>query len=348
MSDRVRETARLEQQQEKMMALGKLSAGLAHELNNPAAAVRRTSETLGEMLAKIPQFVVKMAGCNLTPMLLDRADAVRCGVLNRPRRTLSIIERSECEDDLADWLDAHVGHDPDVNPWMMAESLCEAGFVVDDLEAISEDVPDEALPAVLGWVHGSLVAQQLLDDIQSASGRISELVGAVKGYTHMDRGADPEPTDVHEGIKQTLVILGSKIKDRSAEIVRDFETDLPEIAAHPGALNQVWTNLLDNALDAIDTGGTITVKTETGGLGICVSVIDDGGGIPEDVQSRIFEPFFTTKDVGDGTGLGLDIVHRIVQTTHQGQVDVVSEPGRTRFTVQLPLTLATPVRRGNA
>lgn len=337
MSDRVRESARIEQQQEKMMALGKLSAGLAHELNNPAAAVRRTSETLGEMLAKIPAFVVKMAGCDLTPTLLDRADAVRADVLSRPRPTLSVMERTEREDNLVDWLETHAGHDPDIDPWTMAESLCDAGFTVPDLEAIGTETSADALPTVLGWVHGSIASQQLLADIQSASERISELVGAVKGYTHMDRGADPEPTDLHNGINQTLVILGSKSKDRNAQIVRDFDADLPTITAHPGALNQVWTNLLDNALDAIDDGGTITIRTEPGGLGVCVLITDDGAGIPDDVQSRIFEPFFTTKDVGDGTGLGLDIVHRIVQGQHQGQVSVESEPGRTTFTVQLPI-----------
>jgi signal transduction histidine kinase len=334
MSDRVRETARMEQQREKMVSLGKLAAGLAHELNNPAAAVRRTAEALQETMGDMPRAVVEMAQCGAQPLAIERAGKQKAIVQARGRPSLSALERSDCEDELADWLAVEGGLE---DVWEPAEAFCEAGFTVDDFETIVHDVAKRARPPVIQWLYRSLVVDQMAADLREASARISDLVGAVKSYTHMDRAPDPEAVDIHEGLEQTLKILGAKLRGKSIHVERVYDADLPRVTVLSGALNQVWTNLIDNAIDAMESGGTLTLKTEQGGLGISVSVIDDGVGIPPDVQSRIFEPFFTTKEVGDGTGLGLDIAHRIVTRTHQGDLSVHSAPGRTQFTVQLPI-----------
>lgn len=343
MSDRVRETARMEQQNAKLAALGKLSAGLAHELNNPAAAVRRTTEGLHDVMTSLPVAVERVVRAGSGVEGIERARRKADAVRERPVRGLSALERSACEDDLADELEALGVEDA----WAAAEAFCEAGFQVADLHDIAAcatagtgDASGEAAAAVLDWLHRHLTAEQMLRDLREASRRISDLVGAVKGYTHMDRAPEPEPVDVREGIEQTLRILAGKIRTKNVTVNRELAADLPKVEALSGALNQVWTNLIDNALDAVAEGGTVTVRAEAGGLGLRVSVIDDGPGIPAAIRDRIFEPFFTTKDVGEGTGLGLDVVDRIVSRQHQGDVTVASAPGRTVFTVQLPLRTA--------
>ena len=335
MSDRVREATRNAQQREKMMALGKLSAGLAHELNNPAAAIRRAVADLEERVAALPELVARMSEHGLTAEQVRKASGVQAEVAatDENLHALSPVARSEREDDLADRLD-DLGVD---DGWRLAEALVDAGFTPACLDDIAAEVDDKAVPDVVRWVEGGIAAERLLAEIGSAAGRIADLVASVKTYSHMDQAVVQQPTDVAAGIDSTLTMLGHKFRKRDVRLVRSIPDDLPRVPAYPGELNQVWTNLLDNALDAVESGGTIEVRAEVAGAYLCVSVIDDGEGIPEEVQSRIFEPFFTTKGVGEGSGLGLDVVQRIVRQQHDGTLDLESEPGRTVFNVCLPL-----------
>jgi signal transduction histidine kinase len=335
MSDRVREATRSEQQREKMTALGKLSAGLAHELNNPAAAIRRSVADLQERMATLPELVARMSEHRLTPAQIRRASQVQEDVVEKKENLLALspIERGEREDDLADRMEALGLEDG----WRLAEALVDAGFTPACLDDIAEDVAPEAVPDVLRWVEGGIAAERLLAEIASAAGRISELIASVKTYSHMDQATVQQVTDVTVGLDSTLTMLGHKFKKKDVRLVRSVPDDLPRVPAYPGELNQVWTNLLDNALDAVESGGTIEVRAEVKGAYLCVSVIDDGPGIPDEIQSRIYEPFFTTKGVGEGSGLGLDMVQRIVTQQHDGTLDLESAPGRTVFTVCLPL-----------
>jgi len=206
-----------------------------------------------------------------------------------------------------------------------------------DLDHLARLVPDAAAGPVVTWLEASLAKRRLLEGIEDAAARISDLVASVKTYSHMDRAPDKQPTDIHQGLDSTLTMLSHRIRKKAIAVERRYADDLPLVPAHPGELNQVWTNLIDNALDAMGEGGTLTLVTRREGVTVCIEIIDDGPGIPDDVQPRIFEPFFTTKDVGAGTGLGLDIVRRIVEQQHGGSVRLASQPGRTACTVSLPL-----------
>ncbi|HEY6554177.1 MAG TPA: ATP-binding protein [Vicinamibacteria bacterium] len=331
MSDRVRDSTRAQQQREKMMALGKLSAGLAHELNNPAAAVRRAASSLRDRLEAQPALVEAILRTGVDEGALQEARAVLARVRERPAASLSTLERGAREDELSDWLEGHGVP----QAWEAAEALVEAGFTPADLDTLAA-VGKERVPPLLAWLAATLDSDRLTQEIAAASARISELVGSVKTYSHLDHAPDKQPTDVRQGIDSTLIMLGHELKAKAIRVVREDAPDLPQISAHPGELNQVWTNLIDNAIDALPAGGELRVETAREATHLVVRVIDNGPGIPPDIQTRIFEPFFTTKGVGEGTGLGLDIVQRIVRQ-HSGQIDVESHPGRTVFTVRLPL-----------
>ncbi len=331
MSDRVRSTSYNDQLQEKMLALGKLAAGLAHEINNPAAAVNRAAATLQERLQQLPALVARLARHGLSEELVRTADAFRHRCSLESGR-LSAMERGEREDAVADWLDAHEVPES----WMLAATFVDAGFQPDDLDAIAAGLPDNAVPDLVLWLEGTIAADRLLTDIGVASRRVSEIVGSVKIYTHMDRAPERELTDVREGIDSTLTMLGHKLRTKDIVIERAYDPDLGPVPAYSGELNQVWTNLIDNAVDAMEPGGVLRIETYRQGPFARIEVIDSGKGIPPDIATRIFEPFFTTKGVGEGTGLGLDIVHRIVTVQHAGAIRVDSAPGRTVFTVELP------------
>jgi signal transduction histidine kinase len=333
MSDRVRTFTRGEQQREKMAALGKLSAGLAHELNNPAAAIGRAAAGLRELHDRLPRLVSCLAARGLGEEQVRTVGELRRAALERKEPRLSALERSDLEDALADWLDNHGVTDG----YRRAGTLVEGSLTVADLETVKGAVPEAALPDVLAWLEASLVADRLLSEIAGASSRISEIVASVKSYSHMDRAPGLEPTDVREGIDSTLVMMAHEIKVKSIRVVRQDDPELPRIPAHAGELNQVWTNLIDNAIDAMTEGGELRIETAREGDYVVVRVIDDGEGIPPEVLPKIFDPFFTTKPVGEGTGLGLDISHRIV-SQHRGQLKADSRPGRTEFTVRLPLS----------
>jgi signal transduction histidine kinase len=325
---RMRYTQRAYRQREKLAALGKLSAGLAHELNNPAAAARRASEELGEAILEA-QFTSLghderfSAGEREALVTLQRETAAGNAVLLDP------LSLGDAEDRLADWLGDHGCEEP----WDMAPALAEAGVDTNRLEAMAGAFDDRSLACGLEWLAGTLDLLGLASEIEISAGRISELVGAIKEYTYMDRAVVGE-VDVISGLQNTLTILGPRLKD--VTLLREYEKNLPGIPGRGGELNQVWTNLIDNAIDAVNGRGSITIRAYVEGPRVVVEVVDDGRGIPREAQVHVFEPFYTTKDIGSGTGLGLDIVRRIV-TGHGGEVFVRSEPGETCFTVRLPL-----------
>jgi len=330
MTDRVREGTRLAQQREKMMALGKLSAGLAHELNNPAAAVRRNADALTEQLAKLPQLTRAMLDEHVGGDVIARAEPlVRSTRVSAP----SGVERSRREQAIGSWLDQAGVPDS----WLFVDVFVDAGLRPDDLRAATDGLTPAVTASLVVWAAAVIGARRLSDDIHAAAARISELVTSIKVYSHMDRSGNRERFDVREGIDSTLVMLGHKLKRKQITLERHYADDLPPIDGFPGELNQVWTNLIDNAIDAMDAGGVLRIETQRDGSMALVRVIDNGTGIAPEIKSRIFEAFFTTKPIGEGTGLGLDIVQHIVAQQHGGRVDVESIPGRTVFTVALPI-----------
>jgi signal transduction histidine kinase len=319
-------------QREKMAALGKLSAGLAHELNNPAAAARRASAQLRENLQNLQQNAVLLS--QLTKEQMEKlqnslGEAVE-KALNAPR--LDALTQSEREDELSIWLDDHNIADS----WKLAPTLVEATIDLTCLETILEKVGENNLSICLNWLESNITAALLIHQVESSTERISGLVKAIKEYSYMDQ-APLQEINVHEGLDNTLTILNHKLKKGEIKLNREYDPTLPRFNAYGSELNQVWTNLLDNAIDALHGKGTVWIRTGKEYERVFVEIADDGVGIPPDVQSRIFEPFFTTKEVGKGTGLGLDIVYRIVVERHRGEVKVESQPGNTRFRVYLPL-----------
>jgi len=341
MTDRVRETTRRDEQREKLMALGKLSAGLAHELNNPAAATRRAAAGLRERLGAMRQAAAELAARGLTnedrTALCQLADAVEsahaAGTARSAATPLGPLEQADRESEMADWLAARGVDDG----FLLAPTFVSAGLAPADLARLAARVPEPAWPAALVWLEAGLAASALVADIESASRRISDLVGAVKSYSHMDAGAGKGPIDLAREIESTITMLSYKMRQKSVTLVRDYDPALPPVEAYAGELNQVWTNLLDNAVDAVAEGGHVTVRTGRANHWAVVEIRDDGPGIPEEIQARVWEPFFTTKPVGEGTGLGLDIARRIVVQRHGGELGLESSPGDTRFIVRLPV-----------
>src|SRR5215211_6673249 len=325
---RMRYTQRAYRQREKLAALGKLSAGLAQELNNPAAAARRASEELGEAILKA-QLTAMGHDERFSALEREALVALQRETAAGSADVLDPLSLCDAEDELTDWLGDHGCEEP----WDMAPALAEAGVDKDRLEAMAEAFDETSLACGLVWLAGTLDLVGLAGEIETSVGRISHLVGTMKEYTYMDRAVVGE-VDVISGLQNTLTILEPRLKDVS--LVREYEKDLPRIPGRGGELNQVWTNLIDNAIDAVDGRGSITVRTYMEGPRVVVEVIDNGRGIPREAQVHVFEPFYTTKDIGAGTGLGLAIVRRIV-TDHGGEVFVQSEPGKTCFTVRLPV-----------
>ncbi len=317
-------------QSEKLAALGKLSAGLAHELNNPAAAAQRASSQLRDTLERLSTAAVELGEQGLTAeqwAALARAVEIDAAA----SATLSALDRADREEELAGWLSSHSVE----NAWQLAPPLVAARIEGSTLDKVTAGMPGSAVPSAVAWLSESLTAGELLGTLTTTTTSMSELVGAVKSYSYMDQALQQE-VDIHQGLESTLRILQHKLGD-NVEIVRDFSPQIPEFSVLAGELNQVWTNLLDNAIDAVGSEGRITMRTALDGDYALVEICDDGPGVPVDIQSRIFDPFFTTKDVGQGTGLGLDVVRRIVTDRSGGSIEVHSEPGDTRFQVRLPL-----------
>ncbi|HSD47590.1 MAG TPA: ATP-binding protein [Pyrinomonadaceae bacterium] len=333
MSDRVRESTTLDQQQDKLMALGKLSAGLAHELNNPAAGATRAANDLIETLKQLRVADMRLCAHELTTKQQAAIDEFETKAIDRTAtaQQLNSLDQSDREDEVSEWLESHGIEEP----WKFSANLVEAGIDTPALVELLGDIPQTALVDVLSRVNCQLAAAKLASEIKTSTNRISELVKAIKEYSYMDQ-ASVQEVDIHNALENTLLILKYKLRKKDITVTRDYAESLPLIKAYGSELNQVWTNLIVNAVDAMSEGGKLKVRTKREPTDILVEIRDNGVGIPATARSRIFEPFFTTKAVGEGTGLGLDTVARIVRK-HRGNVRFESKPGDTCFQVRLPI-----------
>jgi signal transduction histidine kinase len=330
MGARVQGAELLVREREKLAALGKLSAGLAHELNNPAAAVRRAADQLTAALATQEESLLRIGALSLTDAHL--------AALETARRTADVadlgldpISRSDREDALAFFLEDR----GIAEAWDLAPALVAAGLDLETITELADDLPAEAVGDGLRWVASGVAIRTLVDEVRRGAERITALVQAVKDYSFMDR-APMQAVDVRDGLESTLTILRHKLG--SIEIIRDYDPAVPQILAHGSELNQVWTNLIDNAIDAMNGQGRLSLRVAALGDAVEVEIADTGPGVPLEVQERIFQPFFTTKRMGAGTGLGLDIAYRIVVNRHGGTIRLASAPGDTRFVIRLPGT----------
>lgn len=332
LSDRVRSYTTRQNQNEKLVALGKLSAGLSHELNNPASAMVSSASALRSNIKAKPDKFKAIMNLQLTNEQVDEINELvfrKAGKGSTNNQTL--MQRTALEDELADWMEDH-GID---NGFELAETFAEYCFEIDDFEQLKA-ISGDSLPVILGWVEDVLTTDKMVEEIEDSARRISELVSAVKTYSHMDRGTDKEAVELRKMVKSTITMLNHKSKSKQVEISMDIPGDLPELCGYVGELNQVWTNLIDNAIDAVDEGGIIDISAKSTKDSIQLFFRDNGKGIPDDIKNRIFDPFFTTKDVGSGTGLGLDVVRKIMEK-HEGSIDVSSKPGDTVFQLTFPI-----------
>ncbi|HUI73913.1 MAG TPA: ATP-binding protein [Candidatus Acidoferrum sp.] len=333
MSDRIRETTRTETQHEKLMALGKLSAGLAHELNNPAAAARRASQSLVEAMNNVRSASIKLLKRSYSDeqrnvLLQFEQEAVR-QASSPASPSVDPLDFSDLEDSITNWLEQHQVEEP----YKIASVLADAGISAEKLDALAASTGEETVGYAVRRVAALITVYGLVQEIENSTRRISDLVTAIKRYSYMDQGPMQE-VDLREDLENTLKIFGHRLKT-GVTVVRDYDSQLPRVCAYGGELNQVWTNLIDNAIDAMKGEGELRVRTLRELDCAIVEIGDNGPGVPPQIQSRIFEPFFTTKKVGEGTGLGLDTVMRIVRR-HHGSIELKSQPGDTRFRVRLP------------
>ena len=330
MIDRARHFTSSDLHEEKMSSLGKLAAGLAHELNNPASAVARSAEGLKRQLSEVEAASGALGAVRLSETQRAAVDRSRALCLAAAGASFgrSPIERADREDTIAEWLRRHHA---DVTA---AEALAESAITLEALDQLAVALQGDALQAALRWLVAGCATYRLASEIGTAASRIHKLVAAVKGFTYMDQATMPKPVDVRQGLADTLAVLNAKAREKQVGVKLEVEADLPRIQGFGGELNQVWANLVDNALDAAKSH--VAVSAGRHGHSVVVRVVDDGPGLPQEIRERIFDPFFTTKPVGQGTGLGLDIARRVV-LRHGGEIEVDSRPGHTRFSVTLPI-----------
>jgi signal transduction histidine kinase len=322
-------------ERQRLAALGALSAGLMHELNNPAAAASRATGALRQRVAGMRHKLAMLAAGKVPTDRLTALVELQEEVIEKAAKAkpLTVMEAADLEDELGDWMDKHNV----TGGWDLAPVFAQGGIDRDCLDDIDVKVGSpELLDQAIHWIGYAMETEQLMNDIEDATSRVSSLVSAAKQYSQMDRAAH-QWIDVHGGLDSTLVMLNHKVGN-GIKVVKEYDRSLPQIPAHPAELNQVWTNLIDNAVQAMDGVGTLTIRTSREDDFLLVAIEDTGKGIPPELKKRVFEPFFTTKAVGEGTGLGLDISYRIVVNGHGGDIFVESEPGDTKFTVRLPLS----------
>ncbi|HCY77976.1 MAG TPA: hypothetical protein DHV28_18880 [Ignavibacteriales bacterium] len=332
MTERAKSFATMQLQLEKVSALGNLAAGIAHELNNPASAINRISYELANRLFLNIELTEKILRQNINA---DHIKYFREKIEAKeilPKKKVSALQRMKNEDLLMNWLDTK-GLPTD---HQVVDTFIDAGFDMDDLEILADKVPKDELVQLLLWVENLLSSQRIIKDLAEASNRVSNLVGAIKSHVHMDRTNELQPTDIHADIENTLTLLGYKLREKNIIVEKSFCTELHEVPAYIGELNQVWTNIIDNSIYALDVGGRLNIETKCNVKNVEIKIIDNGAGIPAEILSRIFDPFFTTKKVGEGTGIGLDLVKRIIKH-HNGEIKVNSKPGRTEFQISLPI-----------
>jgi signal transduction histidine kinase len=322
-------------QRSALVTLGTLAAGLAHEINNPAAAATRSVDALHGAWATVEASLGALARNGITAGQFASLEALR-SELAPPTGEFDPLARSDQEQELADWLDRKGIEEA----WTLAEPLAAAGVDLELAGRVAALLEGDALEPAMAWIAASTAVSGLLTEIKESVRRISELVGAVRSYSQMDRSS-MQQTDIAAGIDSTLVMLGSRLRD-GVQVVREYDPDVPIISAYAGELNQVWTNLVDNAIDAMDGRGTLTVSTRLDDEHVVVRVADTGSGMPPEVAARAFDAFYTTKEVGRGTGLGLDIAQRIVVDRHRGDIAIESAPGNTVITVRIPLQRSDP------
>jgi len=331
-TSRYKSTELMLRQSEKMAQLGTLTAGIAHELNNPAAAAQRGTSQLNLEVAKLLDTQIELSKLSMSTESWDRLDHLISLIREKASQheDIDALERSDREYEIEDWLNAH--GIPEA--WEIAPTLVNLGFAEDQLDKLTVDFPADQFPKVVAWMDASFNTFSLLEEINQGSERISEIVKSLKTYVYLDQ-APIQAVDIHEGLNNTLVMLRHKLKE-GVKVTRNYAEGLPKIQAYGSELNQVWTNIIDNAIDAMNGKGEISITTHQEGDWVIVEIEDNGPGIPDDIKEKIFSPFFTTKAVGKGTGLGLNISYKIIEK-HAGEVKVFSKPGKTRFQVSLPI-----------
>jgi signal transduction histidine kinase len=331
MTERARSFATTKLQHEKVSALGKLAAGIAHEMNNPASAINRISTELSKRLKQNYSLTENLLSHKISTEHIQKVRLMVEEKEQAVKEKLSPLQKMEREDEVNNWLEQRgiTGYN------IAGETFVEYRITAIDLENIRNGVSNEAFIQVLHWIENLLISQRIIKDLEEASARISNLVGAIKSHVHMDQTNELQPTDIHRDIENTLTLMGYKLRGKNIKVKKSFDENIEEVPAYVGELNQVWTNIIDNAIDALPQNGEITIETSSDDKNVYVKIIDNGPGIPQEIINRIFDPFFTTKKVGEGTGIGLDLVKRIIDH-HNGEVKVDSKPGRTEFVICIP------------
>jgi signal transduction histidine kinase len=330
MIDRVRSFTSADLQDEKMISLGKLSAGLAHELNNPASAASRSARLLAQGLADLEDASRALGEAQLTPAQQEIAQRSRKACVSAPAAGLSPIERADREDAIASWLEAHGARSG------AASALVDTALTFEDLEALAAALDRDTLSTTLLWLAADCSTRSLAAEVERSVTRIHDLVAAIKRFTYMDRTSAPEPVDLSVSLNDTVALLQHKARRKSVSVSVNLEPDLPRVRAIGSDLNQIWTNLIDNAIDAVGEAGEVAITAAQRLDFVIVHIVDNGSGIPPNLGEQIFDPFFTTKPVGQGTGLGLDIARRLVRR-NDGDIEFESRPGRTEFRITLPI-----------